>query len=188
MENIISFVRQSASVLITVVIIAIGLGFYSLGQDIVGKSEKETISIKQRIDQKQYDTINDTEFTGSQVLNFIMENSEITSIVVITKDNSRCYVAKYGNLAATNKVTANINDYNYIAANRTFKIVKAQIGAGTYNISNNTFIVNPDGTLGSTIGPNEIHTMLKLMATTEAVLYYNDGNTVSNILFIQENI
>ena len=119
MSNVTTIIKLGAAVLITVAAIAIAVALFGQGADIAKNSENDIKGISQVILSKKYDAYDNTEVSGSSVINAIRMYGETGALDVNVRtraDRSGVTYNSSKKYAVTDPVSA-----DYINPVGTFK-------------------------------------------------------------------
>lgn len=117
MSNVTSIIKLGAAVLITVAAIAIAVALFGQGQEITRGAEGDLKGLNQVMTSNKYAAYNNTDVSGSMVINSIRMYGEQGTVTVNVKTTAGASVAytpgqKYS--------ITNIADNNYINPTGTF--------------------------------------------------------------------
>ena len=82
MSNVTTIIKLGAAVLITIAAIAIAIALFGQGAEITKNSEDDIQGISEVIDNAKYDAYNNTEVSGSSVINAIRMYAETGELTV----------------------------------------------------------------------------------------------------------
>lgn len=118
MSNVTTIIKLGAAVLITVAAIAIAIALFSQGADITKNSENDIKGVSQVIASKKYDAYNNTEVSGSSVINAVRMYGETDTLTVTVRTKA---VSAADTYSSTNKYAiTNSSDSKYINPVGTF--------------------------------------------------------------------
>ncbi len=118
MNNVTTIIKLGAAVLITIAAIAIAVALFSMGADVTKSSESDIKGLSQVMVSKKFEAYNNTEVSGSNVINAIRMYAETGSLTVSVTTKAATAASKYD---SSNKYTiTNNTDGNYINPVGTF--------------------------------------------------------------------
>lgn len=117
MNNVTTIIKLGAAVLITIAAIAIAVALFSMGADVTKSSESDIKGLSQVMVSKKYEAYNNTEVSGSNVINAIRMYAE-TGTLTVSVTTKASASSTYN---STSKYTiSNPQDNSYINPVGTF--------------------------------------------------------------------
>ncbi|HRC81162.1 MAG TPA: hypothetical protein PLF27_07235 [Sedimentibacter sp.] len=111
MSNVTTIIKLGAAVLITIAAIAIAVALFGQGADVAKNTENDIKGLNQVLVSKKFEAYNNTEVSGSNVINAIRMYAETGTLTVTVKTKAASSSITYDQ---SNKYTIDPSNVNYI--------------------------------------------------------------------------
>lgn len=95
MSNVTTIIKLGAAVLITIAAIAIAVALFGQGADVTKNTENDIKGLNQILVSKKFEAYNNTEVSGSNVINAIRMYAETGTLTVTVKTGAAASAVTY---------------------------------------------------------------------------------------------